>query len=35
MDHYIYLTCVHLMISTIQEETLTGKADFELWADTI
>ena len=33
-DHLSDITYVHLMISTIQEETLAGKSDFEIWAAT-
>ena len=34
VDHFSELTYVHQIRSTIQEETLSGKSDFERWADT-
>ena len=33
VDHFSDLTYVHLMRSKIQEVTLTGKLEFEIWAD--
>ena len=34
VDHFSDLTYLHLMIITIQEETLAGKSDLEIWSAT-